>query len=119
MAISVKDEASANMPFAVRRLAAQMGLRLADLAFRDGYAAIVENGIVLVQGLSHDEEVDVAEIVEERRIRVRSAGFDAGSLSSVTVDGEELSIGERGINIVVVYPGGETVSYHFDTHGGM
>lgn len=119
MAISVKDEGSSSLPLAVRAMAAQMGLRLANLAFRDGYSAIVENGIVLVQGLSFEEVVDVAEMVEGKQIRVRSAGFQAGNLSSVTIDNEELSLNQRGINIVVLLDGERTISYHFDTHGGV
>jgi hypothetical protein len=119
MAISVKDEAAANLPFAVRRLAAQMGLTLAELSFRDGYAAIVQNGTVLVQGRSDDEIVDVSERIGERRIQVRSAGFEAGSMASILVDGEELSLGQRGLNIAAIFDGGEAISYHFDTHGGV
>lgn len=119
MAISVKDEGSTSMPLAVRTLARQMGLTLADLSFRDGYAAIVEDGIVLVQGLSQDELVDVAEVVDGHQLRVRSAGYVAGNLASVMVDGTELSLNQRGINIIVLLPGGDTISYHFDTHGGL
>jgi hypothetical protein len=119
MAISVKDEAAANLPFAVRRLSAQMGLTLSEISFRDGYAAIVQNGTVLVQGRSDDETVDVSERIGERRIQVRSAGFEAGSMASILVDGEELSLGQRGLNIAVIFGGGEAISYHFDTHGGV
>ncbi|MEO0544849.1 MAG: DUF6311 domain-containing protein [Pseudomonadota bacterium] len=119
MAISVKDEAAANLPFAVRRLAAQMGLTLADLSFRDGYAAIVHNGIVLVQGRSDNDLVDVSERIWDQNIRVQSAGFDAGSLASILVNGDELALGHRGLNIAVIFEGGETISYHFDTHGGV
>lgn len=119
MAISVKDEGSNSLPLAVRAMAAQLGLRLANLSFRDGYSAIVENGIVLVQGLSFEEVVDVAEVVEGKQIRVRSAGYQAGNLSSVTIDGDELSLNQRGINIVVMLDGERTISYHFDTHGGV
>ncbi|KAJ56851.1 hypothetical protein ACMU_07890 [Actibacterium mucosum KCTC 23349] len=119
MAISVKDEGAASLPLAVRMQAAQLGLTLADLSFRDGYSAIVENGIVLVQGKSADEVVDVAEIVEGTRMRVRSAGFAPGSLSSITLNGTEHSLNQRGVNIVVVLQDKDTIAYHFDTHGGF
>ena len=117
MAISVKDEGAASLPKRVRESAAQIGLTMADLDYRDGYAAIIENGIVLVQGRSADELVDVAEIVEDRRLRVQSAGYDAGAVSSITLDGEEHSMSRRGFNIVVLIDGARTISYHFDTHG--
>lgn len=119
MAISVKDEGAASLPKRVRESAAQIGLTMAKLDYRDGYSAIIENGVVLVQGKSSDEIVDVAEIIEGRRVRVRSGGFKAGSVSSISIDGEELSMSRRGFNIVVLIEGQRTISYHFDTHGGV
>lgn len=119
MALSVKDEASASMPLAARIKARQMGLTLADLEFRDGYAAIVENGIVLSQGRSHQEVVDLTETVADKRVRAVSAGFEAGSTSSITIDGQDHSLGHRGMNIVVMLDGERIISYHFDTHGGF
>ncbi len=119
MAISVKDEGAASLPRRVRESAAQIGLTMADLDYRDGYSAIIEDGIVLVQGRSSDEVVDVAEVVSGRRLRVQSAGFAAGSVSSITVDGVEESMSRRGFNIVVLIDGERTISYHFDTHGGV
>ena len=119
MAISVKDEGAASLPRRVREAAPQIGLTMADLTYRDGYSAIIENGIVLVQGRSADEVIDVAEVIEGRRIRIRSAGFKAGSMSSITIDDEELSMSRRGFNIVVLSEGERTISYHFDTHGGV
>ena len=117
MAISVKDEGAASMPRAVRQKAAQIGLALSELEFRDGYSAIVENGIVLVQGRSFQEVVDVTEVVQGTRIRVRSAGFDAGNLSSIRFDNVERSMARRGVNIVVLLDGIKVITYHFDTHG--
>jgi hypothetical protein len=119
MAISVKDEGASSMPNTVREMSRQMGLTLSDLAFRDGYSAIIENGIVLVQGRSFQETVDVAEVVGGQQIMVRSAGYEAGNFSSIQIDGEELSLNHRGINIVVLIDGERAISYHFDTHGGM
>ena len=40
-------------------------------------------------------------------------------MASILVDGEELSLGQRGLNIAVIFDGGEAISYHFDTHGGV
>lgn len=119
MAISVKDEGAASLPKRVRESAAQIGLTMASLDYRDGYSAIIENGVVLVQGKSSDEIVDVAETVEGRRVRVRSSGFKAGSVSSISIDGEELSMSRRGFNIVILLEGKRTITYHFDTHGGV
>jgi len=119
MAISVKDEGAASLPRPVRESAAQIGLTMAELNYRDGYSAIIENGIVLVQGRSSDEIVDVAEVIADRKVRVRSAGFEAGAISSIEIDGKELSMARRGFNIVVLLEGERTISYHFDTHGSM
>jgi len=117
MAISVKDEGAASFPRAARRKAAQIGLTLSELEFRDGYSAIVENGIVLAQGRSFQEVVDLAEVVGGIRIRVQSAGFEAGNLSSIKFDNEEHSMAQRGVNIVVLMGGEKVITYHFDTHG--
>lgn len=119
MAISVKDEATTALPRDVRHQAGRMGLALAELEFRDGFAAIVEDGTVLVQGRSHNDVVEIAEKTQGRNVAVKSAGYEGGSVSSIVLDGEELSFSRRGINIVVFNNQGQQISFHFDTHGAI
>lgn len=117
MAISVKDEATAALPREVRQQAGRMGLALAELEFRDGFAAIIEDGIVLVQARSHTDLIEISENSQGRQVAVKSAGFEGGNLSSISLDGQELSLSRRGINIVVFNGAGQEISFHFDTHG--
>ena len=119
MAISVKDEATTALPREVRQQAGRMGLALAELEFRDGFAAIIEDGTVLVQGRSHNDVIEIAEETQGHDIAVKSAGYEGGSVSSIILDGEELSFSRRGINIVIFNNQGQQISFHFDTHGAI
>ena len=116
MGISIKDEATAALPREVRILAGQMGLSLSEIEFRDGFAAIIEDGIVLVQARSHNDTIKIGETTRGRKIQVESAGFNAGSKSSLKLDDIELSLSKRGINLVV-FNENQEITYHFDTHG--
>ena len=115
-AISVKDEATASLPIKARILAGQMGLVLSELEYREGFAAIVEDGIVLAQAKSSNDRITLKETSQGRMVEVLSTGYEAGKASSIKIQGSEFSLNKRGINLVV-FNKTQEISYHFDTHG--
>jgi glucose/arabinose dehydrogenase len=105
--LSVKDEASDRLSGATRMAMRQMGLlQLADLGYRDSYAAVLKGGRVVAEVSSSKSPVRLSsEILVPLGIEeVTSAGYVVGNSSSVVVKGTQYSLRLRGINLVIVGP---------------
>lgn len=97
--ISVKDEAATKLDERDRELFKQYGLtKLSELKVRDSYIAVIEDGKVTFEESSADK---TPISFTKDNITVKSAGFNAGKISSVLINGKEHSLNIRGINIVL------------------
>lgn len=95
--------------FSTKRLQQQLGVTADGIWGRKSEAAYT-------QARSHNDAIKIGETTRGRKIQVESAGFNAGSKSSIKLDDIELSLSKRGINLVV-FNENQEITYHFDTHG--
>lgn len=97
--LSVKDEAATKLQEEDRAAFEKYGLKeLSELSVRESYLAVIENGKIVYEERSAEEKPIS---FEKDNFSLISAGFSAGNISSVTINGEEFSPNVRGINIVV------------------
>lgn len=98
---SVRDEASNRLDGSHVSLLKDLGL-LQDMRgkYRWSYLAILDGGQVVTEQMG-DAPLSAVEALEGKKIEVISQGFQHGSLSSIKIDGQELSRNARGFNIVV------------------
>jgi len=115
--ISAKDEAST--AFTENMAAAFRALGLAESLvdkYRHSYVAIIDGDEVLFEDISQ-EQISHGETVGNTQIEVKSAGFDAGDMSSILIDAVEYSPNMRGLNIVVYDKAAGVVdAVNFDTY---
>ena len=115
--ISVKDEASTCLSEKDRRLFGEFGLSaLAELQFRECMMAVIENGEVIYQAKCGEKDEPIA--YESGSYQLKNAGFSAGNISSIKIDGTEYSPDRRGINVVIYNKADGKVSdsTFFDTY---
>ncbi len=115
---SVADEGSNALDDKLQKKLAEMGLKQKLKGnFRWSYLAIINNGKVLAEELS-PKLIEKSVLIDDWLVSIKSGGFEAGSISSVQVDGVEYSQNRRGLNIVVFDKtiGSVVDSVCFDTH---
>lgn len=113
--ISAKDDAASSLFWEAREYLAACGLNeLAAISHREGYAACIEGGAVLGEIRSDSQSPAV---FTHGNISIRSAGYDAGNISSIVIGGVEYSPALRGLNIVVYSKSADSVIswINFDT----
>ena len=100
--LSVRDEASNALTDEIQRALHLLGLQESLLGmWRHSYAAIIDGHDVVFERIS-DERIDYTQNLGNLSIELTSAGWDAGDISSILVNGEEHSLNNRGINVVVI-----------------
>lgn len=113
--LSVKDEASDNLPREFVDLVSRAGGDISNLAFRGSYAAIIKDGAVVEQAISDDTEVSLSGTFFGFDVDIVSGGLISTNDSSILIDGLEFSPDLRGLNIVRLEPEGITAINTFDT----
>lgn len=113
--LSVKDEASDNLPPEFVELVSRAGGDIGNLAFRGSYAAIIRDGGVVEQAISDDTEVSLSGTFFGLNVDIISGGLVSSNDSSILVDGLEFSPDLRGLNVVRLEPEGITAINTFDT----
>lgn len=97
--ISVKDEGAKY----IKNFTARSGLKIKmDLKFRQSYVAVIDPMREFLYEKSDSSKIACSYKVGKKYIDIVSAGFDAGKVSSVKVDGEEYSLNRTGINVVIL-----------------
>lgn len=101
IALSVKDDASSSLDEATQEALWGLGLKENLVGkHRHGYVAIIDGHNVVYEVLSEDR-IECAQVICEHNIEVVSAGYAAGNVSRICIDGIERSRNGRGINLVV------------------
>lgn len=116
--ISAKDEASSALTEEADAALKGLGLEQSLLGmFRHSYIAVVDRGKLIAENIGEKKLELVGWLSSQQRFKIASAGFDAGDLSSIQINGEEYSPNGRGLNFVVIDPDtGEVISTRtFDT----
>lgn len=113
--LSVKDEASDNLPLEFIDLVSRAGGDISNLTFRGSYAAIIKDGSVVEQAISDDVEVSLSGTFFGFDVEIVSGGLVSTNDSSILIDGQEFSPDLRGLNIVRLGPEGITAINTFDT----
>jgi tetratricopeptide (TPR) repeat protein len=109
MILSVKDEATQNLPSSAIGLLEGMGSSIASLNYRGSYSSVIYGGRVVAENISNESEAvldsanspDLASVFGDREFKIYSAGQPFGNRSSILIDDVEYSRNGRGINIAV------------------
>lgn len=107
--ITVNNDAARKLSEVQRVCFESIGLEeLANLEFRDSYIGIIENGKVTYETVKRYNSGKKGESISysgdygsEIKYEIKSGGYNNGRIASVMVNGEELAVNERGINVVV------------------
>lgn len=121
--MSVKDDSSYSMNETIVNAMSKLGLRT-DLRgrFRESYYAVIEEGNVLYEQCADGPLEYVGSIRKGRTMfKIISEGSAVGNSSSICIEGRELSVNSRGLNIVVIDNESCSVidSVCFDTCDGL
>ena len=115
--ISVLSDAHSHWNHELNNRLQALGLQ-GGFAFRDAYIAVSEHGSILHEEVSHSS-INYNGTIEGYELSVRSSGFDTGSDSSILINGNEYSVRDRGLNIVVLKDTAVVDSVCFDTCSGL
>ena len=97
--LSVKEDASTSLSEEARSAFSELGLKnLVGLQSGDSYIGILDEGMTCFEQKSHGENPISYNDID---FSVTSGGFDSGKISSVLIHGNEESLNQRGLNIVV------------------
>jgi len=108
--ISVSDEAAGAWNEKLQQLLEKAGLN-GGFKYRDSYVAVVEDGKVVCEQVSHAPLE-----YKKGNVYVSSAGFDTGRAGSIiSIDDIDYSMKGRGLNIVALVDGNVIDSVAFDT----
>lgn len=101
--ISAKEDAGAGMPEESRQALSELGLRENwNDAYQCGYLAVIDKQSIVYEKLSRQKQEYSGSFRDGLvRIAAASAGYNAGNVSSIRIDGTEYSRNRRGLNIVV------------------
>lgn len=120
--IAVKDEASSGMTESARGALKDLGLQAEwnDSMFGESYLAVIDGGQLRYEQWSLDA-LEYQFEVNGETVDLRSAGYRVGNQASVTINGRDYAVNERGLNIVVYDKKMEKVidSVSFDTYADM
>lgn len=123
--IAIKDSANRNLTNEQKATLKELGLeKLSSLEYRESYIAVVEGGEEVFEIVQEcDPDIEEVFTFSDKfsngvKFTVKSGGFENGNTASIRIDGEEVAVNERGINIVVYncLTGKVLDSAAFDTH---
>ena len=91
-----------------------------NMEFRNSYIAVIRDGIVEYESVSNRRIEYSTEIGNKIACNITSSGWYTGSESKIVIDGTDVSVGDRGINIAVFDNESDLVldSVSFDTFAG-
>lgn len=100
--ISTYDEYTNSMLPEEYELLSRLGLELIDDGnFHDGYAAVIDNGEVVYEGVSN-RGASWSGNINGHDVYVAGSGFSYPSADSeISIDGEDYSLMKRGLNFVI------------------
>ena len=116
--LCTRGKAGPGLPLYLRAELARQGIRLGELEERGAYAAVLERGEVVAQGIDAKGWVKLAggRLKELGIDTIESAGTESGDVAKIRVRGREVSPNLPGLNIVVLDAEGKVVQrYVVDT----
>jgi Arabinofuranosyltransferase A C terminal len=113
--IAGKDECTTAPSQATRSYFREIGSSFDSLKFRESYVLHLNQGEVIYE--RHDRVRITYDSPGKKPVRVRSGGLFSGNVASISVDGREMALNGRGLNVVVLDQDRNVVSSAvFDTY---
>ncbi|MFN8397797.1 MAG: hypothetical protein U0176_24475 [Bacteroidia bacterium] len=113
--IAAKDDATTSLALESRQYMNSIGSKLDSVKLRDSYIAHIYKG-----KLVHEEwgQRDITYLARAKvTVKVHSAGLFVGNGASILLNGQECSLNQRGMNVLVLNDSREIVwNTSFDTH---
>lgn len=100
--LSVRDEASANIPKKFVRMMRKIGSNIKQLQYRGSYAAIIINGNLKIEKINNYGKVHFGYQIPNYKIDISSAGLNYGNKSEIAINKIPLSTNRRGFNVVIM-----------------
>ena len=120
--IAVKDGACPGMTESVQNVLSNLGSQVEwdDSMFRKSYLAVIDDGQMQYEQESSDALTFTFKL-NDKMVDLTSAGYSVGNQASITIDGYDYAVNERGLNIVVYDKemGKVIDSVCFDTYGDL
>jgi hypothetical protein len=114
--IAAKDDCSTGPALETRSYMSSIGSLLDSVKLRQSYVLHLKGGKVMHEKFG-DYRIDY-DLPGSPAVHVMSEGLFTGNQSSITVNGQEYSLNQRGMNVVVLDQSRRVVwSTNFDTHG--
>ncbi len=114
--VSAKDDCTTGASLETRAYMRSIGSRLDSVKLRQSYVAHIKYGKLIYEDFG-DWPVEY-DAPGPRRLHLTSMGLFHGNKSSIDVDGQECSLNQRGLNVVVLDDKRKVVWItNFDTHG--
>src|SRR5690606_26232504 len=116
--ISAKDDASKGLKNEDIKELKKLGLNLDKLEFRGSYIAVISEGKVIKELLDNEKRVEIKNDGELKNLginKIISAGLNSGNTSIIRINGENLSLNKRGLNIVLINKEDEIYLLNADT----
>ncbi|MGV7221757.1 MAG: DUF6311 domain-containing protein [Nitrospinales bacterium] len=114
--MSVRDDASKNLPGNLREFIKDMGGAIEHLRYGGSYIAVINNGSLKKELLDNNKMVTLTTSISDFQINIASAGINVGNLSFIEINGVSVSPNKAGLNIVIINPeDGNTLIYNYDT----
>lgn len=108
--ISVNDDATNSLSDSQRKYFEKMnGKEISKLALRDSYVGIVKDGNFIQEKRHQTKTVDLKYGI----LHIKSAGFNAGKYSVLTIGEKQIDVNKRGINLFILQKG-NIITYSFD-----
>ena len=108
--MSVSDDAATNLTDETRSFFSKMnGSKIADLSFRDSYVGIIEGGKVV-----KEKKATQSVSLNYNGTKIGSAGYEAGSYSSLQKNQRVIKELNRGLNVFIVDQEHIVASFSFD-----
>ena len=124
--LSVKDDAANGMQIATKKALKELGLQASwdnESMYQHGYSAIVSEEQIIEDVATLKKESVLKGMFRKKRNQysISSSGSEVkgGPKSSILIDGKEMAVNTRGLNIVVydLYQQKVIDSVAFDTNG--
>lgn len=117
--LSVKDEATNQLSPESRAWLRNAGATIDSLKYRQGYLLVIGHNKKVVREKFDTGQGAFIELKagKNEKLKLISSGNSSGNISSIKLGEEELSLNERGFNVVVFNKNSKLVSsVNFDTH---
>ncbi|MET3731534.1 hypothetical protein [Moheibacter stercoris] len=104
--ISAKDEASNGFNNEQKnKIYQEFKLNLPKLGYRNSYVSIISNNKVLLEEIDDQKQITFEnhKVLNDLGItKMKSGGYRSGNVSSIRINGADLSLNKRGLNIVLI-----------------